>query len=201
MDKSWIFKRGLPSSAFLLKAWEGEPLTKALKGINVAFALPSSDPDISLFVVKGNEIIGQWSANSAVTYWSHLETIYSTDQNFSTRVFIAIHKKAVKAEQEYLNRIGEPREKAFHNSGVAVLPEYRGQRLGMHMFERQIQLCRELNQTTFFCETTSRYSSAIVNALGFTRIAQYPYKQLAEELACGDLEALADSFSVWVLKI
>lgn len=195
------FQVGLPPHEFFPKAWASEPLTDVLKETNIPFALPMPDEDVSWVAKESDQVIGQCSTNKAVKYWSHLEKINTDGQNPSTRVFIAIHSKAVKEEQVYLDQIGESSETAFHNAGIAVLPEYRGRRLGMQMVERQIKLCKENTMKTLFCETTNRYSAAIVANLGFTKLAQYSYEALSKELEYPGLSALDDYFTVWCLKV
>ncbi len=69
------------------------------------------------------------------------------------------------------------------------------------MIERQIELCKELKQTTLFCETTNRYSAAIMEHFYFTQVIKYSYKELAEDLGCSDLAQIDDSFGVWCLLI
>lgn len=195
------FQIGLPPHEFFPKAWASEPLTGVLQETNIPFALPMPDEDFSLVAKEGDQTIGQCSANRAVKYWSHLEKVNADGQNLSTRIFIAIHKKAVKEELAYLTKIGETSETAFHSAGIAVLPEYRGRRLGMQLRERQIYLCKENKMKTLFCETTNRYSAATVASFGFTKIAEYPYKTLSKELDHPGLSALDDFFSVWCLKV
>lgn len=199
--QSISFQKGLPPPEFFPKAWASEPLTDVLKETNIPFALPMPDEDVSLVAKEDHQVVGQCSANKAVKYWTHLEQLNVDDQNPSTRVFVAIHKKAVKAEQEYLTQIKEPREKAFHNAGIAVLPEYRGRRLGVSMTERQITLAKSKGMTTLFCETTNRYSAAIIGQLGFVKVAEYPYKTLARELDHSELSKMDDSFTIWCLRV
>jgi GNAT superfamily N-acetyltransferase len=195
-----IFQTGLPPHEFFPKAWASEPLTGVLKETNIPFALPMPDEDVSLVAQEGDQVIGQCSSNRVVKYWSHLEKVDASDQDLSTRVFIAIHKKAVKDEQTYLEQIGESSETAFHSAGIAVLPEYRGRQLGLQMRERQISLCKDNKMKSLFCETTNRYSAATVESFGFTKIAQYPYETLAKELEHPDLSTLDDCFTVWCLR-
>lgn len=194
------FQIGLPPGEFFPKAWASEPLTEVLEGTNIPFALPMPDPDVSLIVKEDNQVVGQCSANRAVKYWTHVENLSLDGQNLSTRIFVAIHKKAVKAEQEYLAQVKESHDQALHSAGIAVLPEYRGRQLGIEMRAHQIALCRENKMTTLFCETTNRFSAATVERFHFTKIAQYPYKELAQELDYADLSKLNDSFTVWCLK-
>lgn len=194
-------QKGIPTGDFFPKAWASEPLTDKLKGTNIPFALPSSDPDVSLVAKEGDQVIGQCSANRVVKYWSHLDSVDLEGQNLSTRIFVAIHKKAVQVERAHLAEIKEPEEKALHSAGIAVLPEYRGRRLGLDMRARQIALCQELGMTALFCETTNRYSAETVRQFGFTQLAQYPYEALADELGHSDLSTLKDSFTVWCRRL
>lgn len=69
------------------------------------------------------------------------------------------------------------------------------------MTKCQIELCKKLKSSFLFCETTNRYSANICKHLGFTPIAEYPYKSLAEELNCADLSQLDDFFIVWGIPI
>lgn len=196
------FEFGLPSHDFFEKAWADEPLTNVLKETNVPFALPAPVPDISLVAkINSTEVIGQRSMNKTATYWNHIIKIEPGEQNLSTQLFIKIHKKAVEAEKEHLVRLNEPVEKSYHDAGIAVLPEYRGKNIGLSMTLEQLKLCREQAVTTLFCETTNKYSAALVQKAGFTKITEYPYSQLSDELNCPDLKSLNDSFSVWCLKI
>ncbi len=195
------FHKGLPPHEFFPKAWASEPLTNVLKETNIPFALPMPDEEFSLVAQERDLIIGQCSANKATKYWTHLQTIHGDEENLSTRLFIAIHQKAVQDEQAYLRQIGESPETALHSAGIAVLPEHRGRQLGLQMRERQIALCKESKMTTLFCETTNHYSAATLEGFGFTKIAQYPYAELAEELKHPSLSALDDSFTVWCLRV
>jgi GNAT superfamily N-acetyltransferase len=194
------FSNGIPSYDFLGKAWASEPLTNVLTETNIPFALPEPDKDISLIAEHQGEVVGQCSANRVVKYWDHVEKIDSKDQNLSTQIFVRIHKKAVETEKKYLEQIHEPAESSFHSAGIAVLPEYRGKNIGLSMRAKQIELCREHKATTLFCETTNRFSAATVEKSGFTRIAEYPYSLLADELNHNDLKKLDDSFTIWCLR-
>lgn len=195
------FAEGLPSHDFFAKAWADEPLTGVLAETNIPFALPEPDKNISLVAKDKQEVVGQCSANRVVKYWNHVENIDSADQNLSTQIFVKIHKKAVEVEQDYLEQIGEPIEKSFHCAGIAVLPNYRGKNIGLAMRAEQIELCKEHKATTLFSETTNRFSAATVEKFGFTKIAEYPYFTLANELHHPSLSNLNDSFSVWCLKL
>jgi pimeloyl-ACP methyl ester carboxylesterase/GNAT superfamily N-acetyltransferase len=195
------FQIGVPSHDFFSKAWASEPLTGILKETNISYALPMPDENISLLAKKDDQIIGQCSTNKALKYWSHLEKINVDDQNLSTRIFINIHKKAVALERAYLNQMGEAPETAYHNAGIAVLPEYRGHKLGIQLVEQQITLCRQNNIKFLFCETTNHFSAAIMENYKFTLIAQHRYSELGEELQHSNLSNLDDCFTIWCLKM
>jgi ribosomal protein S18 acetylase RimI-like enzyme len=196
------FEQGIPSHEFFEKAWSSEPLTKILRETNIPFALPGPDEDISLLAkYEENSVIGQCSANRVAKYWSHLENINSENQNLSTQIFVKIHKKAIEVEKKYLEQIDEPIEQSFHSAGIAVLPDYRGKRVGLAMRRKQIEVCKQHKATTLFCETTNQFSASTVEKFGFTKITEYPYSKLAEELGHSSLNELNDSFSVWCLKV
>lgn len=198
---SLSFVGGIPSHDFFGKAWASEPLTNVLTDTNIGFALPEPDEDISLIAKHEQQVVGQCSANRVLKYWNHVEKIDSTDQNLSTQIFVRIHKKAVEVEKEHLKKIEEPVEKSFHSAGTAVLPECRGKNVGLAMGAILIEQCKKNKATTLFCETTNRFSAAIVEKFGFTKIAEFPYSELAEELNHEALKKLDDSFSVWCLKV
>lgn len=195
------FSGGFPAHDFFEKAWAAEPLTNVLTETNIPFALPEPDADISLVAKHDEEVVGQCSANRVLKYWTHVEKVDSTEQNLSTQIFVKIHKKAVVAEKEYLDQINEPIEKSFHSAGIAVLPNFRGNNIGLSMRAKQIEMCKEHKATTLFCETTNRFSAATVEKFGFTKIAEYPYSRLADELSHESLKNLDDSFTVWCLKV
>lgn len=195
------FSSGIPDHDFFEKAWVSEPLTNNLTETNVPFALPEADEDLSLIAKHQGEIVGQCSTNQVVKYWNHVEKNDSSGQNLSTQIFLKIHMKAVQAEEKYLLKIGESIEKSFHNAGIAVLPDHRGKNIGLAMVAKQIELCREHGATTLFCETTNRFSAAIAGRFGFTKIVEYPYSKLADELNHANLNKLNDSFTVWCLKV
>lgn len=195
------FARGIPSHDFFEKAWASEPLTSVLKETNIPFALPMPDEDISLIAKNGEMVVGQCSTNRVVKYWNHVKQLNPTEQNVSTRLFVNIHQKAVEAEQSYLKEINESEENAFHSAGIAVLPEYRGNKVGLLMRAKQIEICRENNASTLFCETTNRFSAATLQTFGFTKIKEYPYSKLADDLDYAQLSNLDDSFTVWCLRI
>lgn len=193
---------GLPPHKFFGPAWASEPLTKELDGTNILFALPLPDNDISLKSVnEDGEVVGQCSANRAIKYWKHLDGIDASEQNSSTQIFIKIHKKAVLVEKKYLEQIDELEENAFHSAGIAVLPNYRGQELGLSMRKVQIDLCRTHNATTLFCETTNKFSAKTVAQCGFSKIAEYSYSDLAREFNADCLKKLDDFFTIWCLKV
>jgi hypothetical protein len=194
--------KGIPPQEFLGKAWSNEPLTTLLTNTNIPFSLPGIDEDISL-VAKNEEgdVIGQCSANKAVKYWEHIESLDPSQQNLSTQIFIKINQKAIQDEQKHLNQIQEPREQAIHSAGIAVLPEYWGNEIGMTMREEQLKTCKANNATTLFCETTNLFSAATVRKFDFQKIAEYPYKDLARELSHEDLKRLDDSFTIWCKRI
>ncbi len=195
------FFKGFPPADFFPKAWASEPLTGVLKGTDIFFALPLPDEDFSVVARIGEKVIGQCSANRAVKYWSHVKQLDDSAQNPSTQIFIKIHRKAVQAEEDYLTKIGNRSESAFHSAGTAVLPENRGQGLGRLMRVRQISICKENGATALFCETTNRFSAATVESFGFTKIAEYPYEDLAREFQYPALSELKDRFTVWCLKV
>ena len=195
-------KGGFPSHDFFEKAWASEPLTNVLTETNIPFALPMPDEDISLIAKNEQDlVIGQCSTNLAIKYWNHLENVDHTHQNISTQIFIKIHRKAVQVEKEFIKQINEPLESAFHSAGIAVLPEFRGKNIGLFMRAKQIDLSKQHQATTLFCETTNKFSAATVDKYGFTKIAEYPYSGLAEKLNHPNLSKIDDSFSVWCLKI
>ena len=119
----------------------------------------------------------------------------------STQIFVKIHRKAVEQEKLFLKSIAESVDQSYHNAGIAVLPSYRGFNIGLLMCAQQIDLCHQLGITTLFCETTNRFSARIVEKVGFIKIAEYPYAQLAEEFNYHDLKKIEDNFTVWCLKI
>jgi ribosomal protein S18 acetylase RimI-like enzyme len=192
---------GIPPHDFFEKAWESEPLTKMLKDVNIPAALPFPDEDISLIAELDNVVIAQCSSNRVVKYWDHVKNIDMNQQTSSTQKFINIHKKAIEDEEIYLASIGEPKSKSFHNAGIAVLPKHRGHRIGEKLTEAEIELCSKSNATTLFCETTNKYSAAIVQSLRFFKIKEYLYKDLAVELSTPELCESSDSFSVWCRKL
>lgn len=53
---SLSFRIGLPDPNFMFKAWASEPLSNILKGANIPYALPSSDPEISLLAEELNHV-------------------------------------------------------------------------------------------------------------------------------------------------
>ena len=194
-------KTGLPPPGDFFLAWVDEPLTGMLKETDVPFVLPAPDKDVSLVAEDADRVVGQCATYKAVKYWTQIEALNPARQNLSTRIFVAIHKKAVKAEQDHLAQLREDPEKALHSAGMAVLSEYRGRRLGIAMRERQIAICKENKMTTLFCSTTNSYSAATVEPFGFVKIAEYSYGELAKELDHPDLAQLNDSFTLWCLKV
>jgi N-acetylglutamate synthase-like GNAT family acetyltransferase len=201
-DMKLSIERGLPPSHFLEPAWASEPLTQTLKEADIPFSLPQADEDISLIAKQENgDVIGQCSAYRAIKFWKHLETLDSTHQNEPTKVFINIHKIAARAEIQYLQEIQESKENAFHSAGIAVLPNYRGRQLGLKMRKVQIELCRKNKATILFCITTNKYSAKTVEQCGFSKIADFPYPQLATEVNAQCLRNLTDSFTVWCVKV
>lgn len=195
------FARGIPSHEFFEKAWASEPLTNILTQTNIPFALPMPDEDVSLMAKTSDLVVGQCSTNRVVKYWNHVRTLDASEQNLSTQLFVRIHQKAVVAEEAFLGETNESRQSSFHSAGIAVLPEYRGKHIGLLMREKQIELCKEYKATTLFCETTNRFSAATVQQFGFTKVTEYPYCMLAEELNFPDLKKLDDSFTIWCLKV
>lgn len=201
-NKNIDIQLGLPSPELFEKAFASEPLTNLLSETNVLFIIPSADEDISLIAKNEQEVaIGLCSTYRVVKYWTHLEKINPSNQNLSTQIFIHIHKKAIIAEKEYLKQIEQPIEKSFHAAGIAILPEYRGKKIGILMREKQIELCKQHEVTTLFCQTTNRFSAATVELFGFIKIAEYPYSELAVELNHPSLSELDDKYSVWCLKV
>lgn len=193
---------GLPSNEFLAKAWASEPLTNVLVNTDIGFALPTPDEDISLLAKNENDVvIGQCSANRIEKYWYHIDSINLAKQNRSTQLFIAIQKKAVAIEKSFLEEKSIPMERVFHSAGIAVLPEYRGKNIGLAMRAEQINICQKNNASWLFCETTNAFSEKTVREQGFTQLASFTYKLLAEELNCEELEKLDGSFSVWCRRI
>lgn len=190
---------GFPSPEFGAQAWSSEPLTTVLQGTNIALTLPNADKSISLVLRDRDLHIGQCSTNRVLKYWEHIEHLDTSEENQSTQIFHKIHQRAVADEKLFLGRIQSPISTAFHNAGIAVLPSYRGKELGKSMVVTQIQLCRQYQMSTLFCETTNHYSAAIVQALGFTKIAAYPYSELADEFNHKPLKQLNDCFTVWCL--
>ncbi len=200
-------ERGIPGHQFFGPAWESEPLTKTLNQANgdetdVSFTLPFPDAEIS-YVAKdeSKNDIGQCSANKAVKYWKHVEYLDASEKNRSTQIFTTIHKKAVEAETLFLKKAELSEETAYHNAGIAILPQHRQQGIATALTCKQIELCKEIGATSLFCETTNKLSAVIMNKLGFTKIADFSYSTLALELQIPALENLNDSFSVWYLKI
>ncbi|HEY4255495.1 MAG TPA: GNAT family N-acetyltransferase [Chlamydiales bacterium] len=197
---------GLPSLEFFSRAWASEPLTTALRDVSIPLVLPAPEQNISLVAIAREEnrpqiTVGQCSMNHVATYWDHVERLDLESLNFPTCIFAAIHKKAAKAEQEYLHELGIEPKNTLHNAGIAVLPEYRGYGLGIEMAKHQIELCKQLKSPFLFCETTNRNSAHICKQLGFISIAEYSYKSLADELSCRDLNKLDDFFTIWRTNI
>ena len=195
---------------FFGPAWESEPLTKTLNQANgdetdVGFTLPFPDAEISYVAKDENKNdIGQCSTNKAVKYWTHVGHLDASEKNRSTHIFTAIHKKAVEAKDLYFLKkaeLSENKTLAYHNAGIAILPEHRQKGIATDLIHKQIQLCKEIGATSLFCETTNKLSSMIMNKLGFTKIAEFSYPALALELEIPALEKFDDSFSVWYLKI
>jgi GNAT superfamily N-acetyltransferase len=200
-------EKGIPGPQFFGLAWESEPLTKTLNQANgdetdVGFTLPFPDTEISYIAKDEGKIdIGQCSANKAVKYWKHVEHLDASEKNRSTQIFTAIHKKAVEVESLFLKEAKLSEDTAYHNAGIAILPEHRQKGIATALTHKQIQLCKEIGATSLFCETTNKLSAMIMDRLGFTKIAEFSYSTLALELKMPVLEKLNDSFSVWCLKI
>lgn len=195
------FSRGLPPMSFLETAWASEPLTGVLKDTNIPFALPAPDPKISVVVKDHDRVIGQGSSTSICKYWDHIAKIDTTEQNLSTQIFVKIQKLAVQAEKECLEKLGESPEKAYRNAGTAVLPKYRGKKVGAAMAVEQMKICHEIGAKVLFCETTNRYSAVIAKSFGFSKVVEYPYSVLASKLDHPSLSEIEDSFTIWVLKV
>ena len=193
---------GLPPNEFYPKAWASEPLTKVLPETNISVALPFPDEVVSLVAMNSDQtVVGQCSANDVVKYWDHVEKFDAGQETISTQVFAQIHRKAATVEKQYLSAIQESLEASLHNAGIAVLPEYRGNGLGRQMVEHQVRVCKDGEKTTLFCETTNRYSAALMEPNGFTKVAEFPYDSLATELGRKPLSNLKDVFTVWCLKV
>lgn len=195
------YATGIPHEKFIAKAWVSEPLTEVLTGTDIALALPEPDENISLMALYQGEVVGQCATNLTRKYWNHVEQIPPAEANLPTQIFIKIHQKAVAVEKEYLQHIKASLESSFHSAGIAVLPEYRGKKIGLLLRAQQIDICKEHGATTLFCETTNRFSAATVKEHGFTKIAEFPYSQLADELGHAALKDIKDSFSVWCLRL
>lgn len=193
---------GIPPHDFFESAWASEPLTGTLTNTNISFALPMPDETMSL-IAKNDDgmVVGQCSANTVVTYWNHMNNIDASQQNLSTQTFIKIHKHAVKIEQAYLKQTNEPIHHSIHNAGIAVLPSYRGNKIGEMLTKKQMERCKQQQATTLFCETTNLFSANIMRALAFDQLAEYSYKDLAAELNHDTLGKLDDSFTIWCKKI
>jgi predicted N-acetyltransferase YhbS len=183
-------------------AWEDEPLSAKLPELDITMTMPPPDHDISLLAKNHNgDIIGHCMATRTFKIWQYLDNVDDSKLNASTRTLIAIHKKSVKDEQAHLRLLDTEQENSMHSAGIAVLPEYRGKRVGEMLRTAQIQMCHEQKATTLFCMTTNYFSALNVKKTGFTQIAEYPYKDLAVELQCDELDTLAGAFAVWCRKI
>lgn len=198
---------GIPEPNFFEAAWKSEPLTQTLceahgYETDVSFTLPLPDAEIS-YVAKDemNKDIGQCSANKADKYWNHVASLDTLEKNQSIQIFTAIHKKAVEAEMFFLKEAQLSKETAYHNAGIAVLPEHRQQGIATELTRKQIQLCKEIGATSLFCETTNKLSARIMKKLGFTKIAKFSYPTLAHHLELPALKKLDDAFTIWCLKI
>lgn len=192
---------GLPEAGFFQEAWASEPLTTKLMGTNIPFALPSPETNLSIVAKYHETAIGQCSANQTSTYWNHINKIDCTYENKSTQTFVKIHQKAVADEKGYLKAIEESEAESLHSAGIAILPKFRGNNLGFFMRKEQIKVCKERQATTLFCETTNAFSASTVKKANFSLVAEYPYKDLAIELAEPELASIDDAFSVWCLKL
>lgn len=198
----FTLERGLPSMEFIKEAWASEPLTTALKETNIPLALPGPDNDISLVAIdEDKNIIGQCSANRVVKYWEHVNKADDSKENLSTKAFIKIHKKAIEDEQKYISKADHSSQSYLHNAGIAVLPKHRGNKIGFQMTTKQMEICSNKKVAGIFCETTNLFSAAIVEKIGFEKIAAYPYKDLAIELSQSELTNINDSFTVWCRKL
>lgn len=181
-------ERGIPGHQFFGPAWESEPLTKTLNQVNgdetdVGFTLPFPDVEISYVAKDENKNdIGQCSTNKAAKYWTHVGLLDASEKNRSTQIFTAIHKKAVEAESLFLKKAELSEETAYHNAGIAILPEHRQKGIATDLTHNQIQLCKEIGATSLFCETTNKLSAMIMHKLGFQKIAEFSYPALALEL-------------------
>ena len=90
---------------------------------------------------------------------------------------------------------------SLHNAGIAVLPEYRGNRLGYVLCQANVEILVANKADFIFAETTNKYSANIFNQLGFFKLKEYPYKDLATELSIPEIYASDDSFCVWARKV
>ena len=195
-------EQGLPEESFFQEAWATEPLTAKLNGVNITFALPFPDANMSIVAKFNDSTIGQCSTNRTLTYWSHLDTIDVSHENKSTQTFVKIHQKAVADEKKHLHKNEESESQSLHSAGIAVLSKFRGNNLGFFMRKEQIKLCKNEQQaTTLFCETTNSFSASTVKKAHFSMVAEYPYKELAIELEHPELAEINDSFSVWCRKL
>ncbi len=189
---------GLPPIEFYKEAWVDEPVTNALPETNISFSLAKQDETTSLIAIFDQTVIGQCSSNKTEQYWGYLDReVEQGKENFSTYIFFKVHRKAMKIEITYLKSVNESVDNSFHNAGIAVMPKYRGKNIGLALTSRQIDLLENHKATTLFCETTNKYSANIVKELGFIKVAEFPYSQLAEELDYSKLNKIDDSFSVW----
>jgi len=120
-------------------------------------------------------VIGYCSANSPTIYWNHIDALDPNQYNAQTAIFIQIHQMASRAEKKYLENIGVSADLALHNAGLAVLPQHRLKGVGSNLIARQIDFCKDTHRHLLFCETTNRYSTAIMLKYGFTMIAKHHY--------------------------
>ncbi len=202
MASALSFAPKLPQDDFS-RAWADEPLGMVLKDADIPFALPRADSDLSFVLKVGDTAVGHCSAIRAKEYWGHFNKLDVSGQNRATQTCVRIHAIAFAEEQAFLRSINESPERALYNTGIAVLPEYRGHGYGLTMEERQIALCREKKMTTLFAETTNCRSAGIMAWLNFTQIAQYPYQQLAspEGLDYPGLAKIDDCVTVWCKRV
>lgn len=190
---------GIPPNEFFPAAWADEPLTseQVLTGADIMYTLPHAAPERSHVATFQEEVIGQCSLNDTATYWDHVNRLDASSQTQSTQTFVALHQLAAKAEKEYLDLLNEDVERSEHNAGIAVLPEHRGQGIGILMAEEQVKQSAARGKTTLFCETTNAHSSNIMKQLMFKPVVVHAYRDLAKETGNANLNNLDDSFSVW----
>jgi N-acetylglutamate synthase-like GNAT family acetyltransferase len=189
---------GMPPHEFYPQAWGDEPLTQVLTGTDIEYSLPFGIPERS-FIAKdeAGNVIGQCATNDTETYWNHVNHLDTTNKNASTHTFVDIHKLAAQAEYTYLQNLHLDIHDSAHNAGIAVVPDERRKGIGTLLTEQQVAETFNTGKTSLFCETTNHKSAGIMKNLGFFKVADYAYKDLAREVSNDDLTKLDDSFTVW----